>query len=105
MEIKKFLGKIYEIYSDFTSLFQNVKNLSTKDTTNNELLITKTDLKSQMIAFHEKNINITNPNPENQNNNEKEDSNIITYIDLFLNLMFDEVKKFKIIRPKKTGSK
>jgi hypothetical protein len=102
MEIKKFLEKIYEIYSDFSIVFTNYEKIKGKESSNNELLLARNDLINVMLNFCEKN---TNKHSEPENTNKNEDSDMKIYIDLFLNLMFDEVKKFKIIRPKKTGSK
>ncbi len=106
MEIKKVLEKINEIYSDFSSLFLDYEELKPKEKINNDILIAKNDLKSEMLSFYAKKI-IENIklDSEKQIISEKEDPKVKVYIDLFLNLMFDEVKKFKIIRLKKTGSK
>lgn len=102
MEIKKFLEKIYEIYSDFSSLFADYEKIRVKDSPKKELLLKINEIRERMISFFEN----KNKEKEISYKNEKEnDMNISVYIDLFLNLMFDEVKKFKIIRPKKTGSK
>jgi len=125
MEIKKFLEKIYEIYFDFSDFFKKFPLKSPKrdkSSSFTETVIIKNDLKKEMLFFFidkknsknntnsRNNINNISKSPNNQNDHlieriEVKDSKIENYIDNFLNLMFDEVKNFKIIRPKKTRKK
>jgi len=105
MEIQKILEKINEIYSDFSLLFKSFPKSTAKNTTNNDKIITKTDLKNEMIFLYQ--IQLQNEIRNLDLSKEKEffeisDKDFECYVDYFLSLMFDEVKKIKIIRPKKT---
>ncbi len=114
MEIKKFLEKIYENYSDFSDFFKKFYSKSPKrdaNTSNSDMTIVfKKDLKKEMLLFYKENNNLNNNNSRHSNNQSEnkpernmiKGSKIENYIENFLNLIFDEVKKFKIIRPKKT---